>query len=419
MNRREFFISLVVAGVSIFGVVLTISALTSRAAGQVLAIEPETGSLSGSANIVTQAGASGGQAVKFSSGVASPFTLGMTKPTLANPDSPTATDNVGAAYGWNGVSLAVMNGDQTIPANTTWSNKLIHGYVTFTDSTSKLTNSVVDGRAPGGAFKSGLVNGANGGQLDRVTLRASAAAAEYYLNGLTSTGGDWTITRTDISRIVDGVHVNGNGAIKMLGCRVHDFSFFDDDQDHASDSAHPYWTHNDSIQRLSGNGEGDWLEGNSLESFFDTTGVTWSGGSWGSGTASGGLIGMPATALNGGYWNAFGKGNWANMITYSNIAPYTGMTFLNNWFDGGNHPSGMVQMTVTGAHSFRLEGNRWGLGGKPSSANKIFLATYASSSTVNTGPAGSNVFDSTADTPVSLRGDALTFGVSGASIILP
>jgi hypothetical protein len=353
-------------------------------------------------------------AVATTSPLASTFVLGTTKPKILNPDVPTSADNVGAAFGWNGVTLRVLNGDQTIPANTTWTDKLIHGYVNFTDSTSKLVNSFVDGRPPGGTFRAGLVNGAHGGQLDRVTIRASAAATTNYLNGINSTGGNWTVNRSDISRVVDSVHVNGAGWVRMTANQLHDYSFWDNDPTHATDTAHPSWSHGDvGIQRLSGSGNGDWLEGNSIQGFFDTTGVTWSGGAVGSGTASGGLIGTPATALNSGY----PARNYANLITYSNVQPYVGMTFLNNWLNGGSYPSGMLQMTVAGNHSFRLEGNRFALGGMPGgSAKRIYLCTYAATSAVNFGTAP-NVYDTTSNVPSTLRGKPLTFTTSGASVI--
>jgi hypothetical protein len=359
------------------------------------------------------------QLVRRGSEAATPdsFVIGTTKPKLVDPDNPTSTDNVGAAFGWNGVTLSVMNGDQTIPANTTWTNKLIHGYVTFTDETSRLINSVVDGRMPGSPnTKQGFLLGNNGGYAERCTIRATANSTSNYMNGLYTTGttGNWTLLRCDISRMVDSIHVGGVGGVTALGCRMHDYSFYDDDSTHSGDGAHPYWSHGDvGIQRLSGNANTDHIEGCSIQGFFDVTGVTWSGGSWGSGTASGGSIGMPSTALNGGYPDR----NYSNVITYSNVQPYTGMAFVNNWINGGSYPSGLIQMTIAGNHSFRLEGNRFALGGKAGGgSNKIFLATYASTSTVDLG-SNSNIFDSTIDTPQALWGQPLTFTASGASII--
>ncbi len=342
------------------------------------------------------------------------FVIGVTKPQLNDPDNPTANDNVGAAYGWNGVTMTVMNGDQTVPSNTTWTNRIINGYVDMTDSTSKLINCVILGRAPGGTFRSGLVSGGNGGYLERCTIRGTTTSATYYMNGIRSTGGTWTVIRCDISRVVDSLRASGSGGIQAFGCLMHDYSFWDTDLDHQNDQSHPYWSHGDvGIQRTSGNINTDRLEGCSIQGFFDVTGVTWSGGSWGAGTASGGLIGAPSTALNNGYPNR----NYSNLVTYSNTQPYSGMVFLNNWLDGGNHPSGMVQMTVAGNHDFRLEGNRFGLGGKPGGgSNRIYLATYSSSSTVNLG-ANPNIFDTLADVPSSLQGQPLTFTASGSSII--
>ncbi len=420
MTRKEFVAFGAFAVAAVFGVVGLIKTLASHAATPTASLEPEDGTVVAPATKVVDSSASSGDAIQFGTpGTGQTFVLGTTRPTLANPDVPTANDNVGAAFGWNGITLQVMNGDQTIPAGTTWENRLIHGLVTF-GAGATLKNSVIDGRAITTYKGSGLVMGSGGGTLDRVTIRNSVAGQMNYMNGLhinSGTTGNWIQNRCHISRVVDAVHVSHSGYIKMTGCRVHDFAFFNDDPAQSDPTQlNPGWTHNDIIQRLAGTGNGDWVEGCSMEAFFDTTGVTWSGGSWGSGTASGGLIGMPSVALNGGYWNQWGKGNWSNLITYSNIAPYTGMTFINNWFDGANHPSGMVQMTKPGVHSFRLDGNRWGLGGHPSAAKKLFLATYDSSSTViHVG----NIYDSIADVPTSLRGQPLTFTAGGASVILP
>jgi hypothetical protein len=92
------------------------------------------------------------------------------------------------------------------------------------------------------------------------------------------------------------------------------------------------------------------------------------------------------------------------------------MTFLNNWLDGVSYNSALLQITVAGNHSFRLEGNRFGLGGKPGSNGKIFLAAYGSTSIVDFGSMP-NVFDNLTNVPASLRGQPLTFTSSGASII--
>jgi hypothetical protein len=416
MTRKEFLAFSMVAVAGIFGVVGLIKELSSHAASPTANSEAENGTISPPAGEVSDINASGGHAIQFGNHTATTFTLGITKPTLLDPDNPTSQDTVGAAFGWNGVSLTVLNGDQIIPANTTWNNKLIHGNVTFTNESSQLINSVIDGRAPGNPVKQGLLLGENGGYAERCTIRASATAACNYLNGLYTSGssGNWTLNRCDISHVVDATHMNGSGWIKMTGCQMHDYSFWDNDPTHATDTYHPYWSHADTaIQRLSGSGSGDWLEGNSVQAFFDTTGVTWSGGSWGSGTASGGTIGTPSTALNGGY----PQRNYANLISYTNVQPYIGMTILNNWLDGGSYPSGMVQMTVAGAHSFRLEGNRFGLGCKAGgSSNRMYLCSYPSNSSVDFGTAP-NIFDSIADVPSSLRGTPLMFTSSGANVV--
>lgn len=334
----------------------------------------------------------------------SAFVYGTTKPRLIDPINPTATDNVG----WDGAQLTVMDGDQTVPTNTTWTNRQINGDVTMTDSTSKLVNCLITGRpkTSSGAyssFKSGMVNGSNGGQLIRCTLRPSAATLAQqpglsqpaFLNGITCGGGAWTVDRCDISLVTDAWHKSGGGTMRFTGNQVHDYCFWDNDPDQQGAALNPGWNHADTGgQVLSGVG-GDYIMGNSIQCFFDVTGVVWSGGAPGSGTASGGLYGTPKTALNAGYVNTTtGKGTWGNGLTYSNAGPAQNVYFGFNWIDGCNHPSGMVQYTsaVGTAGSIKAEGNRFGLGGKRSSTGRMFLFSWPSGTAADWSGA-QNIFD--------------------------
>lgn len=361
--------------------------------------------------------------VTFGTSSSSAFTLGITKPSLANPDSPGPADNVGAAYGWNGVSLTTVTGDFTIPANTTVTNTRFQGYVTFTDSTSVARNCVFEGRAPGGAFSSGLATGSAGGTLDRCTIRATTASSTYYMNGVTVTGGTWTLTRCHISRCCDGVHATGTSTVQLYGCDIGPYAFYDTDTDHASDSVHPFWGHGDCFQRLSGSANNDEIVGCNLHGYFDTTGVTSSGGVYSNGA---GTLGNPAAAMNGngkntsgtylgnGSTTAYPTGNYANVITYSNTSPYTGMQLNQNWIDGGSYPSGLIQLTTGSGHSLQIVGNRFGMGGMPGGGSStIFFVTYPTDTVVDQ---SGNVYDTLPSVPPALQGTPLTWTTGGAKV---
>lgn len=343
-----------------------------------------------------------------------PFLFGWTLAVCDDPLNPKVTDNVG----WDGDSSGgTWYGDQTIPANTTWSNRIIYGNVYFTDDTSRLENSIIYGSAFA-VNKPGLVVVTNGGYLFRCTIWGSKTTVGYWTNGIKHTGGVLTVIRCVIFRVVDCIHTSGTtNRVVAWGNLGGYYSFFDNDLDHASGTP-AYWTHNDFVQGLSGVGPHD-LVGNTVYAFCDTTDVTWSGITWGSGVASNGpnTVGMPATALNAGYWNAAGKCTWANGFTFSNVSGFI-VNLERNWIDGVNASSGMIQFTTGTTNLPTYVGNRFGLGGKKSGSGKIFLISHkvGTVATIGTG-ADANIFWDCPSVPVNLRNQPLVFTDGGASIV--
>jgi len=307
--------------------------------------------------------------------------------------------------GWDGVTpLTVMNGDQIIPAGATWTARRILGYVDL-GAGATLSNSVAEGRAKGGTFRSGVVNVPAGGTLDRVTIRPSAAALAWsstsglvqpaFLNGVAWSGGNLTVNRCDISLVTDTWRKSGSGVATITGNYFHDYCFWDKDPDQGSAALNPGWNHADTGGQSTTGSAGDQIIGNSIQCFANAYGVTWSQGQFGSGTASGGLYGRPAIALNAGYVNLrTGKVTWGNGLTYSNSGPVQNVYFGFNWIDGCNHPSGMVQYTsAVGTNgSIKAEGNRFGLGGKRSSTGKMYLFSWPSGTAADWSGAA-NIFD--------------------------
>lgn len=355
-------------------------------------------------------------------GRADVFVLGTTKPRLLDAWNPTALDNVGAAFGWNGVTLDIVTGDYTIGAGATVTNKRFQGYVTFSAG-SIAVNCVFEGRATGGAFSNGLVKGASGGTLDRCTIIGTTTSATYYMNGVSSTGGTWTLTRCAILNVVDSWHTS-QGTFQLYGCKLGPYSFFDTDADQASNGTLPWWSHGDcGGQRLGGLVNNDEIVGCDIIGYFDRTDVTHDGTRYVNGA---GTIGNPAAAMNGngkntagtylgdGSVTAYPNGNYANLITYSNTSPFSGMSIRENWLDGGSYSSGMIQLTTGTNHVIEIIGNRFGMGGMPGGGlSTIFFVTFPTSTTCTE---SGNVYDNIASVPSGLRGTPITWTSGGARV---
>lgn len=354
-----------------------------------------------------------------------PFVLGTTKPKLTNPLSPTVNDNVG----WDGNSSGGTIGSQASPAGVytvasgvTVENMVFWCDVILASATSKMKNCIVYGGTCTTYISTqvALINAPNGGQLERVTVYGWAHSVKYWRNAVNHRGGVLTIDRSALYRCVD--LINSDGASQQLivrGSIGGRYAFFDNDADHKNDAVHPWWTHNDWIQLKGGSmSVVHTIDGNVVEAFFDTTGVTWSNGSPGQGVASSGAgsIGMPHTALNAGYWDAAGRGTWANGISHTNSP--TNSVVKRNWVNGVSASSGMLMWTGdTAGCIMTIESNIIGLGGKPSGGGIIYIVQWPGTSTRTIGSGGTaNKFASDSSVPASLQGTNVPFTSTGAKI---
>lgn len=343
------------------------------------------------------------------------FIYNVTKPQIVNPDSPTASDNVG----WDGTVDRVEVGSSKtyiIPSNTTVSNIDFQCFVGFTDSTSRAVNCRMQGGVAGGTYRNGTVFGSNGGQLYRCTIRPNANTARWDMNGVSSTGGNWLADRCSFSRAVDGVHANNSGFWTIMGSHFDNYSFWNTDTDHSSDGPHPNWSHGDCFQRLSGTG-GDQITGSVLNGFFDRTGVTGNA----VGSYAGGLIGTPAVAMNSDGQGTYGStsypdGNYGNLLSWTNAYNYNGIYVGFNWLNGGNYPSALIQLPTTGGatNSLKVEGNRISLDGKRSPAGKIFIATGTATTWDWSG--ADNVYGVSSAAGAPAAGGLITTSSTGASV---
>jgi hypothetical protein len=355
------------------------------------------------------------------------FRMDIDEPFVANSDAPAADprDNTGCRIPL--ALLTTLSGNQTVTTGQTLSGKLILGDVTMSGGT--LIDCVVQGSAPANPSRPGLINGTSG-TLQYVTLRprpgalldpnyqtTPAAGRATYKNNAHISGGPWLFERCDISLLVDGIHQSsGSSTVTVKGCLFHDKIFWDCDPAQASVAApNQYYSHGDDIQNLAGATTWD-VHGNSFQAFFDCTGVVWSGGAWGQGTASGGTYGTPSTALNRGFFHPWlpGKGTWANGFNTTGSAVWHG-SHKFNWHNGVNAGSANLQFGSGGVgHSVTFEGNRFGTdgqttsGGNPTSSGSLFLASWPSTTAVTIGPTGAGTYTDRAGAVHALPGTGAT-----------
>lgn len=355
------------------------------------------------------------------------FVVGTTKPVLVDPLNPVGTDNVG----WTGdTSGGTFTTTHTVPSNTRMKGCVFLCDVILTDATSILEDCIVFGGAPT-ASRPGLITMNNGGQLIRVTVWGTHSSVVYYRNATRLSAGVLTATRCAFYRCTDALRGSG-GQIRAYGCMFDWFAFWDNDADQGGGTP-PNWSHNDALQMTAGAGPHEFI-GNVVISRCDTTGVTWSGGSPGSGTASNGAvpapvtsrptthtpIGMPATQLNAGYRNAFMEGLYCNGVSFTNSTGFIA-TINDNWFEGSNNPSANVQFTTGTTNQITMLRNKFGVAGYRTGLTK-FLASYNSATTTkNTGTgADVNVFGSFPSTiAAGIVGDPVTVTTGGLRYTAP
>lgn len=342
-------------------------------------------------------------------------------PVLVDPLNPVSTDNVG----WTGdTSGGTFTSLHTVPANTTRKGCVFLHDVILTDATSKLDDCIVFGGPPVSS-RPGLITASNGGQLNRVTVYGLATSVVYYRNAV-NYGGNFTATRCAMMRCCDAFR-SSSGTATLNGCISGPTAFFNNDLNQPNGSP-PNWGHADAMQSTAGAGP-RYIIGCYARAWSDCTGVTWSGGSWGSGTASKAPvptvhpttrptvatpIGMPEVALNAGYWNdVIHGGLYANGYIHTGVSGFI-TTMEDTWLEGGNNPSGLFQFTTGTTNQPTWRRNKFGIGGWWSGSVR-YLAIYPSgtAAVVGTG-ADANVFGDFASCQArGIVGDPITITSGG------
>lgn len=351
----------------------------------------------------------------YSSGGGPPdtFVVGTTLPVLVDPLNPQPTDNVGWTGDTSGGTFTTL---QTIPAGATRK-----GCVFNCDVIAGAGVSFEDCMFHGGppiTSRGGCLTVNSGANFLRCTFYGTAASLAYYRNGINHGAGTLNVTRCAFYRWVDMIHSNG-GIVNTAGNLSDRFAYFNNDADHANSSP-PSWTHNDFVQHLAGAGPHT-HKGDLIWSRFETAGVVWSGGTPGSGTASGGDIGMPSTPLNAGYWNVNVGGVYGNGFMFSNVSGFTA-TITDCWIEGGNNSSSLMSFTTGTTNNVTALRNKFGIGGYRT-AQVRYLASWPTGTTTNTGTgadvnvyAPHSVFPSV---PTSLQGTPVTVTSGGMRYTAP
>jgi hypothetical protein len=352
------------------------------------------------------------------------FIVGVTKPKLVDPLNPTVSDNAG----WNGDfsggvigSIDQPAGLYMVQAGETVQNMIFWCDVKTAGPTAKMRNCIVFGGRANPFSRFGLVDCSNGGDIERVTVYGMAHSVDYFRVAFYHRGGVLRLHRNAWFRVVDGINSDGTtNQVIATGNVGRQFAFFNTDKDHKNDGLRPWWTHNDWSQIKGGSMAIEHIiDGNAIDAFCDSTGVTWTGGSPGSGIAritGANSVGRPDVALNEGYWDAQGRVTWCNVVSFTNKPSKSKVQ--RNWVNGGNSPSGIFMWTPdTAGSEFVLKENRVRLGGKPSSSGTVYVVQWPSNSkrTIGTG-ASANKFDTTSDVPLALRGADVPFTSTGAKV---
>ena len=321
--------------------------------------------------------------------MADSFVLGTTKPDSTN----------------TGVTPGTVLSDVTGVYTASTAGSVITGkrflnYVYVRAANVTFRNCEFRGPASGSFVSYGLVDcraaSATNTLLDRCTMAATAKNM-YWCNGVSvRSGATVTVQRCNISAVADGLNCGDNSAstLTALGNYIHDLYFFNNSADHASDSVHPYWEHNDGVQ-IEG-GSGHVVRGNNFMSYMQL------------GTNDG-IHGMPPIDPATGSWNR----RWGAGVTASpDSGKITSVSITQNWFEGGAVGFQSSSAGEVGANFGTISGNRFGMDQYNYGSNSRYQIRYKSGITI--GGLSSNTFATdAASVPAAMRGKAFVVSFTG------
>lgn len=241
-NRRQL---LTFGGVfAVVGIVVIVVVL---AAGPFATSEPENATLTGGAQKVARAGASGGQTIKFGT-IATPTPAPTPTPTPA-PTPPPSTGGKPSASNTGvpaGTVLTISTGDRTYSTdNQVISGLDIRGYVQITGKNVTIRNSIIRGGnrpcTTGGSQNNAPIwvreDAGASAILENIEIAPSNATA--CMDGIWAV--NTTITRANIHGTVDGVKADDN--VTIQDSYIHGLAYFAVDPNQGGGPSH-----NDGVQ---------------------------------------------------------------------------------------------------------------------------------------------------------------------------
>lgn len=316
------------------------------------------------------------------------FTVAVTQPTAAN-----------AGIQIPSSSLTVHEGDIIVTtAGTTIENLLVRGIIDIRAANVTVQNCRVVGRRfssyPGWDAMIHASSAATNAliQFNECTMYDDTLSQDnwvdpgsgyhaYFMAGIKVVGGSGTIARNNVH---DCNHLTelGGGTWVHQANYCHSPSLRTDDADHASDSAHPSWSHNDGVH-ISG-GTNHIVQGNTFEMRFST------------------LTGMNSTANP----NPTAEPVWPNChgtLIQSRANAITGLLIDSNWYKYGAIGPMFTTGTASGGTA-TLSNNRItpNQSREYSAYTQIDVETGYWAVTVN-----GNTYSADPDTPSAVRGQAL------------
>ena len=326
------------------------------------------------------------------------FVLGQTEPTAANTGLNVlglTEDDIPAAR--------IVNGDLTV--NDAWvtangsspTRWWVKGFLNFTATTPvKFYNSVFEGRTfTGTAPREAVIRARNGSAPVTATISFENCLLKVVQPdvGISTAAGErlGSFYRCDISGGSDLIDYWAPAVPDVLGCYLHDYSFWANDPKHTNDGSHPGWSHNDLIQNSGSDGAD--VRGSALWCY----------------AAPG--VGDVAVLEAGG----FPDRDWGTSIMLTpSTSRITGFMAEENWVYGGQCPICLPLQSggsFNNGNSWTVRNNRHGDLPHKYGSNSRQLIRWGNTMGPAAGSCSGSVFLSTPGVPAALRGTALPAAV--------
>jgi hypothetical protein len=289
------------------------------------------------------------------------FVLGTTKPDATNTGIPAGT------------TLTNYTGPSTINSPVNLSNMRFNSFIQIASggSGSTFTNCLFRGPSTAPTSPAGLLTGTTGVSGVNVNFCTfKPQAPSQYNNGIYGYGG-FTISRCDMSNVVDGIDPFG-GVWTVTGTYIHDFAYYSPSPTHSDNQ-----THNDAMQ-IEG-ATGVTVVGCNFQAFADLS------------------ISINSTGLLGPQ----GQVNSCFQIT-PDVDYITGLNINDNWMDGGGYSVNIASRTSAPARAIgtlgTMQRNKFGRlqritsGGGPDTGYTIVMTKTGSLDTGD-GTANQNIYE--------------------------